>query len=75
MTHSTRERWLALLIALVVVAIAIYGYLADSPPADIAETELRMPTGKPLLEPDRPDLIGEPGIENDNEEHEDIPDE
>jgi len=71
--NPNRERILALLIALVVVAVAIYGYLADAPPADIAETDYRMPTGKPLLEPDRPDLIGDPGIENENEEQEEIP--
>ena len=75
MTNSNRERMLALLIALIVVVIAIYGHLADSPPAEIAESDYRMPTGKPLLEPDRPDLIGDPGIEKENEEQEKIPDE
>ena len=28
--------------------------------ADSVETELRMPISDPVLEPDRPDLIGEP---------------
>lgn len=63
-------------MALIVVAIAVYVFLEDTKPQVPADTQIHMPTGKPLLEPDRPDLIGDPGIaaeENDNEQG-DIPD-
>jgi len=72
---SIRDRLLALLTAVIVVGIVIYGYRAKAPPAGVAESGYRMPAGKPLLEPDRPDLIGDPGIANDNEEKGDAPDE
>lgn len=75
MKKLTRKQLLALLAALIVVVITINRYRADSPPAGIAETEYRMPTGKPLLEPDRPDLNGDPGIDNEYDKEGEVPDE
>ena len=79
MQSSNRHRLLAVLAAFIVaglvVAAVISGYRAESPPADMLEPELRMPTGKPLLEPDRPDLIGDPGIQSEDEDEGDNQDE
>lgn len=74
MTNANRKRNLALLLALVVIAVAVYGFLADTPPPEPAEAQRHMPTGKPLREPDRPDLIGDPGIADEDNEQGEIPD-
>lgn len=74
MKNSTRKRIFALLIAVVIGITAMYGYFSRTAPTQPSENDYRMPAGKPLLEPDRPDLIGDPGIEDDEEQGE-IPDE
>ncbi len=71
---SNRKRIFALLIAVIIGVAAVLGYFSRTAPTPQDETDYRMPAGKPLLEPDRPDLIGDPGIEDD-EEQGDIPDE
>ena len=75
MQTSTRERLIALLVAATFSGIALWGYLSLSPQVTPAEPEMRMPAGKPLLEPDRPDLIGDPGIATDepDENEDDVP--
>ena len=74
---STRS-WLrpAAIVALLSIAVAAYIVSSDvEEPITAPADQLRMPAGKPLLEPDRPDLIGDPGIATDEEEQGDIPDE
>ena len=74
---STRSwLWPVAIALLLSVAVAAYIVLTGVEEPDHApEDQLRMPAGKPLLEPDRPDLIGDPGIANDEEEQGDTPDE
>ena len=72
MNNSTRKRIVALLIAVTLGITAVLGFFSRTAPTQHDETDYRMPAGKPLLEPDRPDLIGDPGIADDNEQG-DIP--
>lgn len=57
------KRLLAPLLMALLGGLVAYGFLRNVPPEPPAEPDFRMPTGKPLLEPDRPDLIGDPGIQ------------
>lgn len=57
------KRLLTLLLMVSLAGLLAYGFVGNVPPKVPAESDFRMPTGKPLLEPDRPDLIGDPGIE------------
>ena len=52
-----------LLAGMAIVAFAVYRHVFTDapPPADVQE--LRMPVANPELEPERPDLIGEPRID------------
>ncbi|MDG2375782.1 MAG: hypothetical protein P8M18_05475 [Woeseiaceae bacterium] len=66
---SIMKRLLTLLLMALLGGLVGYGFLRNVPPVPPAKPDLRMPTGKPLLEPDRPDLIGDPGIQpEDNDE-------
>ena len=67
--------WRAAIAILVLLSAATaYHLLSDDGNVPITRNDpLRMPAGKPLLEPDRPDLIGDPGIEKEDNEHTDIP--
>jgi len=53
---------LALIIVLILAIAAISGFLAGTSATGPETSDIRMPAGRPLLEPDRPDLRGEPGI-------------
>lgn len=57
------KRLLTLLLMVSLAGLLAYGFVGNVPPKVPAESDFRMPTGKPLLEPNRPDLIGDPGIE------------
>ncbi len=70
--NSIRKRIVALLIAITLGITAVLGYFSRTAPTQHDETDYRMPAGKPLLEPNRPDLIGDPGIADDDEQG-DIP--
>ena len=58
-----RLRTVILLAGMTIVAYTVYRHVITDapPPADVQE--LRMPVANPLLEPERPDLIGEPRID------------
>ena len=60
---SIIKRLLALLLMALLGCLVAYGFLRDVPPEPPAGSDFRMPTGKPLLEPNRADLIGDPGIQ------------
>jgi hypothetical protein len=66
--NSSPERLLALALGIILVAAALGWYFAASPTPGPATSELRLPAGKPLLEPGRPDLRGDPGIADDEEQ-------
>ena len=76
--ESAARSWYLPAIIVALLSLAVAAYLAtsgvDEPNAPSAD-QLRMPAGKPLLEPDRPDLIGDPGIAADDEAQGDDPDE
>lgn len=60
MTERRKLKWTMIVFALVVLGVA--GYRAAKSPTEmgVPANELRMPVANPPLEPDRPDLIGEP---------------
>ena len=75
---TSSHRWFrpALFIAVVFALTAIYFATSDErEPNPTPPDEMRMPAGKPLLEPSRPDLIGDPGIASEEEDEGDVPDE
>ena len=53
---------IVLVLTLLALAIGLYRQYDLSIPEQHQPTPIRMPVGKPLLEPDRPDLLGDPGI-------------
>ena len=61
------KRLLALLLMALLGCLVVYVFLRNVPSEPPDELDFRMPTGKPLLEPDRPDLIGDPGIQPEDE--------
>jgi len=48
------------MLALTAIGFGIYRYLETSEPQAVSENTPRIPIANPTLEPDRPDLIGEP---------------
>lgn len=54
-----RLRLTLLVIVAAAIAIVVFNYLA-APSIEEETTNFRMPVASPILEPDRPDLIGEP---------------
>jgi len=70
--HITNlKRLLTPLLMVLLGGLLAYGFLGNVSPELPAEPDFRMPTGKPLLEPDRPDLIGDPGIQPEGKEESD----
>ena len=61
---SGRTKMLLLLVALVVIGFGIYEHFNRSERQENTNENLRIPVTNPLLEPDRPDLIGEPRIDD-----------
>lgn len=62
-----RFRWLAGVVvatAIAVAAVIYYRVEGDSPVATQITEDFRAPTAAPLVEPDRPDLLGEPRIDD-----------
>jgi len=63
LTRATNRFTLALvLVALAALGFEIYKYFDDRDRNE-ATADFRMPTANPILEEDRPDLIGEPRID------------
>ena len=63
LTQATNRFTVALvLVALAALGFEIYKYFDDQN-RDELSSEYRMPTANPILEEDRPDLIGEPKID------------
>jgi len=63
-TEKRCSAWI-LLIAILLFAAGLAAWLLASPMQDpaIAESGPRLPASDPPLEPERPDLIGEPRVE------------
>ena len=60
---AARKRLVIVLLTLIITALGIETYLFLVSPTTVPpSTELRIPITNPQLEPDRPDLIGEPRI-------------
>ena len=53
-----------ILIVFLALGYVAAGQLAAETPSTPAASEIRMPVANPLLEPDRPDLLGEPRIDD-----------
>ena len=63
LTQATNRFTLAIvLVALAALGFEIYRYFDDQDRNEVT-TDYRMPTANPILEEDRPDLIGEPKID------------
>lgn len=60
MTAWRKLKWTTIVLALVVLGVASYRAMKSPTEMSVPENELRMPVANPPLEPDRPDLIGEP---------------
>lgn len=58
-----RLRIAILLAGMGIVAYAVYRHVVNDAPPRADVHELRMPVANSLLEPERPDLIGEPRID------------
>jgi len=61
--HFSRQKTAIVMLVLTALGVGIYGYLETSEPLAVSENDLRMPIANPPLEPERPDLIGEPRID------------
>lgn len=61
--HFYRQAAAIVMLALAIIGFGIYGYLVASESPAVSENTLRIPLVNPTLEPDRPDLIGEPRID------------
>ena len=58
------RRWPALLlVCLLALSYVVTAQFQHAEPEPGAETDYRAPVANPVLEPDRPDLIGEPRID------------
>mgnify|MGYP001814082913 CR=1 FL=1 len=58
------RRWPALLlVCLLALSYVVTGQFQRTEPEAGVETDYRAPVANPVLEPDRPDLIGEPRID------------
>ena len=63
LTQATNRFTLALvLVALAALGFEIYRYFEDQDRNEVTY-DVRMPVANPILEEDRPDLIGEPRID------------
>jgi len=51
------------MLVLTAIGFGIYSYLETSEPHAVLENTPRIPIANPILEPDRPDLIGEPRLD------------
>ena len=58
-----RLRTAILLAGIAIVAYTVYRHVFAEAPPPGGVRELRMPVANPELEPERPDLIGEPRID------------
>ena len=58
---------IVLTLTLLALCIVLYRQYGLPIPGQHQPIPVRMPAGKPLLEPDRPDLIGDPGIANEKD--------
>lgn len=56
-------RWVVVLVATLIALGILFLDLLEPRKTEHTSAETRMPVANPLLEPDRPDLIGEPRIE------------
>ena len=59
---------IVLTLTLLALCIVLYRQYGLPIPGQHQPIPVRMPAGKPLLEPDRPDLIGDPGIVNEEDD-------
>jgi len=57
-----------IVLTLLALCIVLYRQYGLPIPGQHQPIPVRMPAGKPLLEPDRPDLIGDPGIANEEDD-------
>ena len=61
---SKHLKWAIALLIIVTVVLVFLPRLATEEDRALPKSEPRMPVTNPPLEPDRPDLIGEPRIED-----------
>jgi hypothetical protein len=65
LTPGTRRLWPAIiLVVFLALGYVAAGQHAAETPGMPAASEIRMPVANPPLEPDRPDLLGEPRIDD-----------
>jgi len=61
--HFSRQTVAIVMLVLSVIGFGIYGYLETPEPRAVSGNTPRIPIANPALEPDRPDLIGEPRLD------------
>lgn len=61
--HFSRQTAAIVMLVLTAIGFGIYSYLETSEPHAVLENTPRIPIANPILEPDRPDLIGEPRLD------------